>query len=82
MLKAFLTYGSKPNLLENGKIGLRPRWPDLIFEAAKQHGDYITGMLQGVFPPDIGQDPREMPNPHEQPIYSQILSKSTSAAQN
>ena len=70
MLRAFLTYASKPNLLEDGSVGLRPRWPDLIFEAAKLHGDYIEGMLQGVFPADIGQDPREMPNPNDKPIFS------------
>ena len=70
MQKAYITFASKPNILPDGTRGLRPRWPDLIIEAATQHMKYIQAMMDGYYPPEIEVDPRQAADPASKTIYS------------
>ena len=73
MLKAFLTYGSKP-----GPDGSRNTFHDKVEAIVMQNQEYQHDMLKNVWPPDIGQDPRKAPNPFKEKknFQSSVLAKS------
>lgn len=75
MLKAFLTFGSKAD----SSVG-RNCFVDRVEEIVLNDQRYQIDMIDGVFPIDIGQDPRKAPNPFLDQTQSQMFAKSTLGA--
>ena len=63
---AYVTYATvSSSSKSNDKEVTRARWPDLVFEVAREHGKMIADMEQGKFYPNISVDPRDSVLPDE-----------------